>query len=99
MHDITSMIYIPLELTLTIAFPLTIRPISGTNHLSTSVSNFSSSKYTIFHMKYDLSPSLLHQSSQLTQPLLFIFTLSSHLTQIDEINYLHIISIIGIIGN
>ena len=32
--------------------------------------NFSSSKYTISHMKHDQStPSLLYQSSQLTQPL------------------------------
>ena len=57
--------------------------------------NFSSS--TISHMKHDQSkPSLLHQSSQLTQPLLF---LPYPLDKIDEINYLHFIYIIGIIGN
>ena len=101
------MICIPLELTLTMTFPLTIRPISGTLayqwYLGLSVvlvtsqllsPNFSSSKYTISHMKHDLSNS--HPpfyASQANSPNYF------YLKQPFEINYLHFISIIGIIGN
>ena len=62
-------------------------------------SNFSTSKYTISHMKHDQSHTLPFIPVKPTHPTTLICFYLIHLTKIDEINYLQFISIIGIIGN
>ena len=61
--------------------------------------NFSSSKYTISHMKHDQSTPSLLMPVKPTHPTTLICFYLIHLIKIDEINYLHFISIIGIFGN